>query len=166
MANLQDVAKDRFRHAYALGFQDSEFTDDGERRIGDTLRRNEDFLTDSLAPSLLHQLNSLEEWTEEIVAAALLSQRYRVVKYTQPYWELLWLGVLERFQIAQREGFATGIWWRLDPAARHCATCPPKEGRYNNLVEFIEVCGGVPASFEANDDCGPGCRCWLEIEWV
>ena len=165
VAELQLVAIERLPHAYALGYQDDRFTEAGQREVDEKVRRNEGFLTDRLAPSLLHQLTSLDEWFEEGIAALLLAQRYQLVKYTQAYWELVWLGLAERFRGVD-PALVRGLVWHLDPKAQHCATCPLKEGTYGSWVEFVANCRGVPGSFEADDECGPGCRCWLEILWA
>jgi len=84
----------------------------------------------------------------------------------------LWRGLLGR----DRGGLAHHLARRndppvfryLDPTARHCGTCPDKEGEYANWAEMVARCGGVPG--DGSDECGPGCRCgvyaYIDGDWV
>jgi hypothetical protein len=161
---LQTLASVYIPQAYRLGLQAQTLTKEGERWLQAKLESNRDYLSHSLAPSLMEQLDSLEEWTEEIIAALLLAQRYRVVNYVQPYWEAIWEGFGDYVnQLPEITGVQYGVARRLDPLAEHCTTCPPKAKVYSSWSDMIKFCGGLPSSLESNDDCNGGCRCWLEL---
>lgn len=161
---LQDVAAALIPEAYRLGSQQEQTSKDGWRWLDSKLEGNREFLSHKLVPSFVEQLDSLEEWTEEIIAAFLLAQQYRVVQYGQLYWESVWKGFGERFvNLPPITGVQYGVARRLDPMAKSCNTCPRKAKVYPGWNAMIKECGGLPASFESNDECDGGCRCYLEL---
>lgn len=78
----------------------------------------------------------------------------RLGSYAGTYWEAIWAGTGDAYgeRRVKRE---------LDPMAKHCNTCPDKEGIYESF-EAMEDEVGLPG--DGNDDCLGNCRCKILIE--
>jgi len=160
--DLQAEADRLLTSAYLLGWGEVELTVDGETMVQEEAGRNAAFLIRSLAPAIEAKLMTLDDWTESAITEVLSTFNARVKQYGTPFWTLIWAGMGERAgHIETETGQAPRVRRHLDPAADHCATCPPKAKEYDSWAAMLEECGGLPA--DGSDDCGPGCRCWLEL---
>lgn len=74
------------------------------------------------------------------------------------YWNAIWQGNADNLR---QQGGALRVQRVLDPDAAHCATCPPKEGIYDDF-ETMASTVGVPGDW--SDDCKSGCRCSILVE--
>lgn len=164
---LQDVAVVLLPSAYLIGLHDVQMTPHGNVVIGEALSVNRDYLISSLVPDIqlrLQELDDLDEWVEDAIVVALAAFDARVAIYAQRHWVTIWDGFEEYVDgIVREEGRRPRVARRLDPQAKHCRTCPLKAAVYDSWEAMIRACGGVPGSFDADDECGPGCRCYLQL---
>jgi hypothetical protein len=159
---LQDEAEVTFALAYLLGagylttMADPLFlTSIGQQTVNRYLSLNLNFLTHRLVPYAVHLLSRSP--------LDLTPLSHRISLYSQPVWSLVGEGTGERARSYDLSGTPYTVTWHLDDLVAHCATCPPKARTYPSWSDMLFHCGGPPGSLEADDDCGPGCRCWLEL---
>lgn len=164
---LQDAAETLLPAAYLVGLHDVRMTSRGNVVVGESLGINRDYLISSLVPAIqsrLQELDDLDEWVEDVIVIALAAFSTRVATYAQRHWVTVWEGFEEYVdRIVREEGRRPHVARRLDPRAKHCRTCPPKAQVYDSWEAMIRACGGKPGSIESSDECGPGCRCYLEL---
>lgn len=79
--------------------------------------------------------------------------------YASAFWQAIWRGLGD---FLSREAQPRKVKRMLDDRAAHCKTCPPKANIYPSFENMLLMTSGVPG--DGSDDCGPNCRCWLEIE--
>lgn len=164
--DLQDLAIEWFPFAYLAGALTLSLSLLGETTINRYLGLNHQFLTSKLALAVVSKLQSIpvDEWGNKIsIDVTLDTLNHRVSLYSQPFWALIGEGVGDQAHRLEAISRSYRVRRTLDDLIEHCATCPPKARTYDSWDEMIAFCGGVPGSLEANDDCGPACRCGLEI---
>lgn len=104
--------------------------------------------TDDLKTALAQQP------TDQSLQDTLAPLKARIATYSGTYWQGIWTGA----------GDAVGnvrVKRELDPNAKHCDTCPPKEGIYDSFEE-MEAQVGIPG--DGSDDCLGNCRCRVLVE--
>jgi len=153
--DLDDDAEEFFALAFALGLGFASLPPTGQQIVDRYRAINRGFLEHKLAPYTTHLL------TRDPLDLSPLD--HRVSLYSQPVWALIGEGSGERARSYDLQGLDYSVTWHLDDLVDHCATCPPKARIYPSWNDFLLHCGGPPGSLEADDDCGPGCRCWLEV---
>lgn len=100
-----------------------------------------------------------QDWTGEDYVPALSPYVSRAGLYAGSMWESTWFGLGD---MLGREAKPRKVRRLLDDLSHHCRTCPPKSRDYDSFEAMILETGGVPG--DGSDECGPNCRCWLEIE--
>jgi len=153
--DLAHDAEDFFTVAFLLGLGFTTLPSTGHQIVNRYLALNRGFLSHRLVPYTTHLL------ARDPLNLSPLD--HRVSLYSQPVWALIGEGSGERARSYDLQGVPYSVTWHLDDLVDHCATCPPKARIYPSWNDFLLHCGGPPGSLEADDDCGPGCRCWLEV---
>jgi hypothetical protein len=136
----------------------------GWTRFAGLESENEQSIDTSLIPSI-----ASVDWRQVIVGgaaailAALTSKTGLVERYAGVYWRALHEGAGE--QIAELGN--PRVRRVLNDDAKHCVTCPDKEGEYESWDDMVAQVG-IPG--DGSDACLANCRCWAEYwdgkDWV
>jgi hypothetical protein len=128
------------------------------------VQSNNDYLTTSFVPYVIHDFDDPEEDEDEdgepagfvgIERERSDAWESRLNLYSGIFWALIWMGF----------GSEVGdqpVRRLLDPRADHCSTCPPKARDYDSFNQMIAETGGVPG--DGSDECVANCRCSIEVE--
>jgi len=152
--------------AVEIAIGDSGVSPELADKLAKALRKNEDYLTTSLAPAIATKLQRVYFDPDiqlaistgdgkDVLSAVLYTIEARVESYATEFWNLYNWGV----------GLSSDgpIKAYLDPLAQHCTDCPQyhmESGKeYKSFADYLGTTGQrVPGDFE----CKSGCRCWLE----
>lgn len=157
--------------AYILGFGSPKIGPEDLRWVEQAQRKNDDYLTNSLFADIRGKLEGeiaaillLLKYGQKDEALYLIEQTalsldYRPSLYGGTYWEMIHAGIGMRLT---ERGTVEGPPVRrvLDPLARHCTTCPPKEKEYPSWDAMVAE-AGVPG--DGSDECDGRCRCSVQI---
>ena len=156
--------------AYILGFGSPNVGPEGLRLVQDAQAKNDHYLTNSLFGDIRGKLEGeiaailllLKYGTKEealhLIEQTILGLDYRPSLYGGTYWEMIHAGMGMRLT---ERGTTEGPPVRrvLDPLAKHCTTCPPKEREYTSWDTMVaEV--GRPG--DGSDECDGRCRCGVQ----
>lgn len=129
-----------------------------------TIESDQNFVDTTLIPDVKARLLKEAQmvpgflWTAAQIAPAFAAMAYRLHLYGGNFWATLALGV----GLLVKARGDKPVRRFLDPAAKHCDTCPPKAAEYANWDTMVAECGGLPG--DGSDDCDGGCRCGVEEE--
>jgi len=157
--------------AYVLGFGSQKIGPEDLELVAEGQRKNDDYLTNSLFADIRGKLEGeiaaillllkygRQDEALHLIEQVALSLDYRPGLYAGTYWEMIHAGIGMRLT---ERGAIEGPPVRrvLNPLARHCTTCPPKEREYANWDAMV-VEAGVPG--DGSDECDGRCRCGVQI---
>lgn len=147
--------------AMEVGLQGEVPDVDALAALQEAIAKNDYYIESSLVPDAGERLRREAAtegwaWKRDMILAALTAVAWRTDLYVGAFWAAISIGAavwLHRQNDPPVRRF-------LDPLADHCATCPPKEGEYENWNDMIARCGGVPG--DGSDACDGRCRCGVE----
>lgn len=168
MAYMVNKSRDELFEGYLIGLGDLEFDRARVLQVGQLMADNERYINNSLAPDMRTRLRDIMANPAILalgsvgILSELLKMQSRVEMYAGAQWAAIQFAVGEVAKENEAEGHG-GVYWRLDPQAKHCNDCLDYGDRYyESYDQMLSLTGGaVPG---AGVQCASNCRCSLEAE--
>jgi len=166
---LTRLGRQRLPSAFQLGLADVPASPDGIMKMAESVRSNDNFLQDSLAPDIAAKVQAaiaqdgLIANDKDSLRSVLGTFAARVGSYSGRFWSLVMWGFGDRLR---QDLENPRVRWVRNPRAKHCQSCldfGSDTGKvYDSFDDLLISTGGVLPS--DGTICMGNCRCWLEKE--